>query len=206
MAFDLPPPKPGVEITLATKGMSKGITQTKGPQAVAKGFVRFGGLQVGAQWKNVSSPNANGEASIFANVSRKVAAVQLTAGISYKMHTRVRDERDSRAFEFTGSAIRKFGPVSAKLNAIFSPDDLGTTGRTLFVEAGPSLALGHGWSLSGAAGFRQRSGGADYTPFNAGVGKALGRLQFDLRYYDTDQSGLGSPYRGRIVGSAKLSF
>jgi len=206
MAFDLPPPRPAIEITLATKGMSKGITQTKGPQAIAKGFLRFGTLQLGAQWKNVSSPNANGEASVFANLSRKLGTVQLGGGISYRMHTRVRNEADSRAFEFTANASRKFGPLTARVNAIYSPNDLGTTGRSLFVEAGPSVALGHGWTVSGAAGRRGRAGGFDYTTFNAGIGKAISGLQLDLRYYDTDKSSRGVPYRARIVGSAKVSF
>lgn len=206
MMFDLPPPKPGIELVVATRGMSKGITQTNGPQAIAKGFVRFGAVQIGAQWKNVSSPSANGEASVFANASHKFGTLQLTGGIAGKFHTRVRNEANSVALELTAGASRKFGPVTARVNAIYSPDDLGLTGKSLFVEAGPSVALPHGWTLYAAAGHRHRDRGADYAAFNAGIGKSLAGLQFDVRYYDTARSGLGTPYRARIVASAKLSF
>ncbi len=206
MAFDLPPPKPGIELVVATHGMSKGMSQTDGPQAFAKGFFRIGALRIGAQWKNVDLPSANGEGAIFASAGRKVGTVQLNGGVAWKFHTRVRNEPDSTALELTASASRTFGPVTARVNAIYSPDDLGATGRSLYLEAGPSLALLKGWTLSAAAGRRQRTGGPDYTTFNAGIGKSLAGLLFDLRYYDTAQSELGSPYRARIVGSAKLSF
>ena len=32
--FDLPPPDPGIEFVVASRGMSKGIAQTDGPQAL----------------------------------------------------------------------------------------------------------------------------------------------------------------------------
>jgi hypothetical protein len=108
--------------------------------------------------------------------------------------------------ELSAGASRKFGPVSLQANAIYSPDDLGSARRSLFVEAGPALQLGSGWTASAALGHRSRRQGLDYTAFNAGVTKSIRWLQLDLRYYDTDRSEAGSPYRARIVGSARVSF
>lgn len=206
MAFDLPPPKPAIELVVANRGMTKGVAQTKGPQGIAKAFVKFGNVQVGAQWKNVSSPVTNGEGSIFVGASRKVGTVQLNGTAAWKFHTRVRGEVDSTTLELIGAASRKFGPVTVKATAIYSPDDFGAAGRTLYVEAGPSIALPKGWSLSAGLGRRQRVGAPDYTAFNAGIGKSVADVQFDLRYFDTDRSQLGYPYRARIVASAKLAF
>lgn len=205
MAFDLPPPDPGVEIVLATHGMSKGIAQTDGPQIIGRGFVRFGAVQAGVQWKNISSASSSGEGSAFVSASRKLGSLQLTGGIAYKIQTGVRGRSDSGAWEFTGSASRKFGPVTARINAVFSPDDLGSARRSLFVEAGPAAQLGNGWTASAAVGHRSRVAGTDYTAFNAGIGKAVGPVQIDLRYYDTDRSDFEN-YRGRIVALARVSF
>ena len=47
MPFDLPPPDPGIEISVATRGMSKGIAQTEGPQMIARSSVKFGDVQFG---------------------------------------------------------------------------------------------------------------------------------------------------------------
>ncbi len=38
--FDLPPPEPGIEIVVASRGMSKGVAQTEGPQLVVKPVCR----------------------------------------------------------------------------------------------------------------------------------------------------------------------
>jgi hypothetical protein len=42
MFFGLPPADPGIELTVASHGMSKGLGQTEGPQIVPRAFARFG--------------------------------------------------------------------------------------------------------------------------------------------------------------------
>jgi uncharacterized protein (TIGR02001 family) len=204
--WDLPPADPGIEIVIATRGMSKGLAQTDGPQAVIKPFVRFDWLQLGGQWKNVDSSNAEGEALVFASVSKKVGTLQLSGGVAYKVLTAVSGKVDSDSIELAAGASRKFGPVSGRISLVYSPDDLGSAKRSLYLEGGPSLQLPKGWVLSAAIGRRHRQGGADYTAFNAGISKMVEVLQLDLRYHDTAQSHLGEVYRGRIVGSVRLTF
>lgn len=206
MIADLPPADPAIEISVATRGMSKGVAQTDGPQMVARGSLRFGDLQVGSQWKNLGQSTADGEASAFVNLSHKVGSLQLNGGVTYKVLTGRRNGGDTDTIELSGGASRKFGPVTARVNAIYAWDDIGATKRSLYVEGGPSIALGDGWSLSGAVGHRSRQRGVDYTAFNAGIGKSVKFIQLDLRYYDTNRSGAGEQYHNRIVASAKLSF
>jgi uncharacterized protein (TIGR02001 family) len=206
MPFDLPPPDPAAEIFVSSHGMSKGIGQSDGPQIIPKASLRLGAVQFGAQWKNVTSTSANGEGALFANASRKIGALQLTAGVAYKFQTGVRGHPDSRSFEFTAGATRKFGRLSARINAVYSPDDLGSAKQSLYIEGGPALDIGRGWTISGAVGSRSRRDGQDYHSFNAGIGKSLKSLQLDLRYYDTDRSSVGDPYHARLVASARLSF
>lgn len=206
MVFDLPPPDPAIAVSIASRGMSKGISQTNGPQLIAKGSLRFGDVQLGGQWKNVSSTSAKGEGAAFTNVLHKFGKLQVNAGIAWKFQTGVRGKADSTSVELSAGGSRKFGPVSLQANAIYSPDDLGSARRSLFLEAGPAVQLGSGWTASAALGHRSRRRGTDYTAFNAGVTKSIRWLQLDLRYYDTTRSDAGSPYRARIVGSARLSF
>jgi len=205
MAFDLPPPDPGVEIVVATRGMSKGIAQSDGPQIVAKSSIRLDDVDFGLQWKNISSASANGEGAAFVSVSRKFGLLRLSGGIAFKFQTGIRGRTDSNAWEFTAGANRKFGRVTARINAVFSPDDLGSARRSLFVEGGPTVQLARGWTVTAAIGHRWRVDGANYTAFNAGIAKVLGPVQLDLRYYDTDRSD-SEIYRRRIVGSARVTF
>ena len=47
MPFLPPPPDPGIEIVLATKGMSKGLSQTDDAQLVVRGELAFGSFFLG---------------------------------------------------------------------------------------------------------------------------------------------------------------
>jgi hypothetical protein len=206
MFIDLPPPQPAIEVTLASRGISKGLAQTDGPQVVARGFLKLGALQLGGQWKNVTSTSADGEAALFVSGGRKVGSVQLTGGVAYKFQTGITGRPDSTSWEFSAGASRKFGPVNIRTSAVFSPDDLGSARRSMFVEGGPSVQLAKGWIASAAIGHRSRQNGADYTAFNAGISHSVKFLQLDLRYFDTNRSELGSNYHRRVVASAKLSL
>ena len=205
--WDLPPPDPGFEIIVASRGISKGIAQTDGVQVIPKGFVQIGAIQIGGQWKNVSSPVVDGEAAAFVNYTRKLGSYQLTFAAAYKFQTNVKGKTDDDSWEFTAGASRKFGKAALKVGAIYSPDDLGGARRSIYLEAGPSFDIDHTTRLSANIGRRSRVGGVDYTSFNGGITKTLFRkLTVDLRYYDTAQSHFGEVYDGRVVLSGRLAL
>ena len=208
MFLAIPAPDPTVEISVASRGYSKGIAQTDGPQIVAKGSLRVGDLRFAAQWKNITSTVADGELWLSAGVSPKLGTVQLEAGVTYKLQTgaRSRGRSNSRSIEFNGAARRKFGPVIARVNIAFSPDDLGAARRSMYVEGAVAVQLGKGWTAGAALGHRERERAPSYTSFNAGVTKSIGSLQLDLRFFDTNRSGIGDAYHARFVASAKLGF
>lgn len=207
MMFDLPPPDPGIEFVVATRGMSKGIAQTDGPQALVRPYVQLGPVQAGAQWKNLTSPVAGGEASTFVSVAPKLGQFQFNAGVAYKLLTGVRGPTDNKSWEFTGNVTRKFGKLSLRVAAIYSPDDLGSAERSLFVEGGPTLELSKSTRISGAIGRRDRVNGDDYTAFNAGIAHTLFKgVTLDARYYGNNQSDLGEFFKDRLVVSARMSF
>lgn len=206
--FILPPIDPGIELVVASRGMSKGVQQTVGePQVLPKVYIQAGDIQIGSQWKNVTSTSARGEAAAFVNVNRKVGRFQITAGAAYKFQTGVTGTPDSDSFEFTGGVSRKFGKLSVKLTGIYSPDDLGSAKRSLYLEAGPSLDLGKTLRLSANLGRRTRAGGVDYVSMNMGATKTVFRaFSVDLRYYRTNRAELGQIYKSRLVAAGRWSF
>ena len=205
--WDLPPPDPGIEFVVATRGMSKGVAQTEGPQLILKPFVQLGPVQVGAQWKNVSSAVAGGEAAIFANVAPKLGEFQLNLGVSYKFQTGVKGPTDDKSWEFNSAVTRKFGKVSMRISAVYSPDDLGGAKRSIFIEGGPTVEIDKNTRISGAIGRRDRVNGDDYTAFNAGVTRTIFKgVTLDARFYGTNRSDIGEFFEDRFVSTARLGF
>ena len=203
----LPVPLPSIEIAAASQGMSKGLRQTDGVQIFVRPEVSVGPLFVGAYYKNVTSPTTDGEAAFLVGLRHRWAGFDLTASAEYKWNPGTPAGVDRDAFEFTAAASRHFGPITPRISLTYSPDDLGATRRSLFVEAGATVNLIAGISVSAAAGHRARDGAADYSAFNAGASYAFAPfLSLDVRYYSTDQGSLGAIYRGRVVGSVRAHF
>ncbi|MEO7602796.1 MAG: hypothetical protein ABIS39_05970 [Sphingomicrobium sp.] len=66
MALDsLPPVVPAFELTLANQGMSKCVLQSDGAQFIPSASLKLHKIQIGGQWKNISTNSAKGESSIF---------------------------------------------------------------------------------------------------------------------------------------------
>lgn len=205
--IDLPPPDPGIEIVVASRGMSKGIAQTEGPQLIVKPFARLGDIQFGAQWKNVTSTVAGGEGAAFVGWSREVANFQLSLQASHKFQTGVREPTDDHSWEFTGALSRKVGAVTFRGSVVYSPDDLGPAERSFYWEAGPTLDLSKQFRLFANIGHRARRLGDDYTSFNGGVSTTIvPRMTIDLRWYDTNRGELGEAFKGRAVVTARMAF
>ena len=205
--FDLPPPDPAFEFSVVSRGMSKGIAQTEGPQVILRGFLKSGPFEAGGQWKNVTSTTARGEAAAFLNASHTFGKLRLNAGAAYKFQTGVSGPTDSDSWEFTGGATAGFGKTSLRVTAIYSPDDLGSAKRSLYLEGGPTLELSKTIRASANIGRRERKNGDDYTSFNFGVTKTFVKaIVVDVRYYDTAQSDLGENFERRVVASVRVTL
>jgi hypothetical protein len=121
--LDLPQLDPGIEISVASRGMSKGVAQSERPQLIVRPFVKLGDVQVGAQWKNVTSAVADGEAAVFVGFGRELASFQLTLQASHKFQTGVREQTDDHSWEFSGGLTRKLSRIMLRASAVYSPDD-----------------------------------------------------------------------------------
>jgi hypothetical protein len=204
--FDLPSPDPAIEISAFSQGMSKGLRQTHGVQIVVRPEVAVGPLVALGYYKNVSGP-ADGEAGAGIGLRRRLGSVDFAASALYKWNTSGPPGADRGALELSAVASRRIGPVTPRVSVTWSPDDLGGTRNSLFVEGGASIGLFAGASLSANIARRSRDGGPDYTAFNAGATYAITRnISAELRYYDTAQSRLGAIYEPRLVASIRARF
>jgi uncharacterized protein (TIGR02001 family) len=204
--FDLPPPAPVIEFILSSRGISKGLAQTDGPQLRVQGEVAFGPIYVGAYAKNVDSSTSDGEAAAFVGAETGLAGFDFDMKAAWKRAIDPAPGSDVNSLELQGSASRKIGRLTPKLSVTWSPDDVGSTGETLFAEAGAGYRLGKALTASAAIGRRERTGGADYTAWNAGIAWAPAKpLVLDVRYYDTN-GGDSFPYRARVVVSGRVKF
>lgn len=207
MYLALPPPDPSIEVVVASRGYSKGLAQTDGPQLLVRGEAASGPLFLGAYWKNVTSPVLDGEAGVLVGARGSLSGFDLQGTAAYKHSTGIDGPTDGDAFEFVASASRHFGVATVRLAVTWSPDELGATGKSLYLEAGAGVEIGEGTTASANIGRRERAGGSDYTSFNLGLTQRLTpNVIAELRYYDTAQSALGDTYRGRLVASARLRF
>ena len=203
--IDLPPPQPHFEIVLASEGMSKGLAQTEDGQALARVELDAGGFLAGGQLKNVTSPDAEAEAGLFLGYRGRLGRVEIAGTVTYKSWLWRHRPADAEAVEFSLSANRTWGRFTPRVTANYTPDDLGTTGASLFLETGLAFRLTQRLSVSVFAGRRERESQPDYTAFNLGMTVSIGRhLSADLRYHDTDRSALGRSYRERVVLSLRI--
>lgn len=197
---------PAIEFDVSSVGMSKGIAQTTGPQYLARGELDFGSFFVGAYAKNVDSSTSDGEAGALVGLRTKAEGFDLSASAAWKRAIDPAPTANADALEVNATASRKLGRAAVRLSAIWSPDDLGSTRQTLFVEAGASYRITGTLSASAAVGKRRRGGGPDYDAWNAGLTWNPAKpLAIDVRYYDTD-GGDAQPYRPRLVLSARARF
>ena len=200
------PPKPAVELSVATEGISKGLRQTEGPQVVGALRLNAKPAYVGVSYKNVDSAVSDGEAAAFVGADGKFGGFELKSRAALKISEDWPDT-DPTAGEFTVEAIRKLGPVKANLLLVYSPDDLGSTEQTLFAEAGAAYEIFKGTEVVGALGRRERDGGPDYTAFNFGLSQAVTKqIAVDVRYYDTDEHEQGENYEGRVVARVRVKL
>ena len=88
-----------------------------------------------------------------------------------------------------------------------SGSHLGSSGESLYYEAGLSWQVRPRTRLSGGVGLRERDGGPDYISFNGGITQQLvPHVEADLHYYSTDRDALGAAFGGRLIASLRASF
>ena len=189
------------------KACRRGILQSEGAQFIIRASLKVRPFTLGAQWKNISTNSAKGEASGSIGWSGKAASLEVGASAAYNVLTSASGSGNRRSVELSVNLSRKIGKLALRGSAVFSPDDPGATKQSLYVEGGPSLDLPARIRLSANLGHRWRDGSPDYTSYNIGVSRpVLKLLTADVRLYDTNRGELGRTYERRLIGSLRLAI
>lgn len=207
MGFDLPPPNPSIELSIASRGYSKGVAQTDGVQAIVRPELAFGSVWIGAYAKNVTSPQFDGEAGALVGYRKTFGKTELSGSAAIKQLIAPAAGVDKTALELVFAVTRAIGDLKPRVRLTYSPDDLGSTGRTAFWEAGGSYQIDKNTSVTAGVGLRRRDGSPDYASFNAGLARTLaGPFTAEVLLYDTNKHRLGDEYRRRMVVSLRARF
>lgn len=200
MFFDLPPPDPSFEISVASRGYSKGVAQTEGIQVLLRPEVSFGPLRVGAYGKNIDSPDLDGETGGSVSFRKTIQEIELSTSATVKHSFGAKAGVDDLALELNAAATYSLGKLKPRVSLTYSPNDLGGTGRTYWWEAGSSYQFDKKTAASIGIGIRERTGGSDYTSFTAGLTRTFGNIfTAEIRLYDTSRHELGVNYERRAV-------
>lgn len=203
----LPPPDPGVEISIATTGMSKGLSQTDGVQVVGRGELALGKIFISALAKNLDAPVTEGEFQLTSGGRFKIRKADITMSVAYKRWLDTTGHPDAEAAELAISASRAFGKLTPRAQLIYSPDDLGSTTYSIYAETGLGWKPVRDLTLSGNIGRRRRGNGLEYTAGNIGIAYAVHKyFTAEVRLFDTNKSDVDEPYERRLVGLVRAKF
>ncbi len=187
----------------------RGISQTDNDPSV------FGGVDLtimkigyaGTWLSNVDFGNGTDfEYDIYAGIKPTVGPATLDLGVIRYGYSGSPKGSHQDYWEFKAAGSVPAGPVTLGVAAYYSPEFFGKTGDAVYYEANAAASIPNTkFSVSGALGYQQVKGPADYTTWNAGVGYALtDHIGLDLRYWDTDKHSFGKIYKSRAVASIKL--
>jgi len=103
--------------------------------------------------------------------------------------------------------MRDFGAVDTRLRLEHSPDGLGSTLATTWVEARLRWPVTDRLRASVVLGRREQENAPDYAGWNVGMAYALNdTTALDLRWHGNDAEVGGTQFEDALVASVLLSF
>lgn len=188
----------------------RGISQTDRDPSVYGGVDATMGMFYAGVWaSNVDFGNGtDAEFDIYAGFTPTVGAVSLDFAAVYYGYIDQPSGSNEDYWEFKAAASVPAGPATLGAAVYYSPEFFGKTGDATYFEVNGEVPLGDSkFALSGALGYQQVKGPADYTTWNVGIGYQLtDNIGLDLRYHDTDEHKFGKIYDSRVVGGIKVSW
>lgn len=183
-------------VALTTDYIFRGVTQTSGNPAIQGSFDYTNGLFYAGVWgSNVDfGADETMEADVYLGVRPVLGPVTFDFGVIgyfYPGSTDVAGEYDYQE----AKAAASFAPMeNLTLGGAlyYSPEFFGETGDAVYAELNGAYAFSDAFSVSGAFGNQDVDATGDYDTWNVGAAYAVSGFKLDLRYFDTDISGLDS--------------
>lgn len=203
-------PKFAFNVGANTDYVFRGISQTDEDPSVFGGVDATYGIAYAGTWlSNVDfGSGTDVEFDLYAGIRPTAGPVTFDLGVLYYGYTGQPKGSNEDYWEGKVAASVPVGKATLGAAFFYSPEFFGKTGDATYYEVNGALPIGETkFTVSGALGYQQVKGPADYTTWNLGVGYALtDHIGLDVRYFDTDEHKLGSIYDSRVVGGIKLTF
>ncbi|WP_051329926.1 TorF family putative porin [Niveispirillum irakense] len=189
----------------------RGYSQTGEDPAFQAGLTASheSGFFAGVWGSNVdfgTGSDADVEVDLFAGYTNTVNDLTYTVTALYYTYPGASSDLEYDYFEAGLDLVYSIGDVSISGKVYYSPKFFGTAGGDAwYLSPGFSYALTDMITINYAVGFNELENGADYKDWNAGVALKFEPFVVDLKYYDTDVSGVKEA-DSRFVASLTYAF
>lgn len=193
-------------VSVTSDYVFRGLTQTDKDPAIQGGvdFSTDSGWYGGAWASNVDfGDSTDAEVDIYGGYTTEAGGFAWDFGAIAYTYVGAPDGVSYDTVELKAAASRAIGPATFGGAIYWSPDSWGVDGTQTYYEFNAAYALNDKIELSGAIGRQTYDPGADYTTWNLGGTYALtDKLGLDVRYHDTNISGVGE----RVNVSLRYGF
>ncbi|WP_298162039.1 hypothetical protein [Brevundimonas sp.] len=196
------------EAGAGTDNRSKGATKSAdAPYVFGEVEWATAGFYVDTEFETIDSSGSSVETELEAGWQFAAAGLDFDTSVSRKWRLGADAGADDEAWEYQFDILRDFGPVDTRLRLEHSPDGLGSTRATTWVEARLRWPLADRLRASITLGRREQDNAPDYTGGNAGIAWAVtDTTALDLRWHVTDAAGQGLQYEDGLVASVLVAF
>lgn len=182
-------------VSMTTDYVFRGVTQTDNGPAIQGSFDWSNDMAYAGAWaSNVDDfgADASMELDLYVGVTPTTGPVAWDIALVGYFYPGASDD----GFEFdyfegiVGASFEVSEQVSVGGTVAFTPEYFGETGEGLYVGVNGAFAVNDALSFSAEYGNQDVDTLGDYDTWNLGVTHAMHGFSFDLRYHDTDISGL----------------
>lgn len=182
-------------VSMTTDYVFRGITQTDNGPAIQGSFDWSQDMVYAGAWaSNVDDfgVDASMELDLYVGLTPTTGPVSWDlALVGYFYPGAVDDGFESDYFEgIVGASIDVSEQFSVGAEAAFTPEYFGDSGEALYLGVNGAFAFNDATSVSAEFGNQDFDLGGDYDTWNLGVSHAMHGFGIDLRYHDTNISGL----------------
>ena len=197
------------ELGAGTDNRSKGASKS-GSDPYVFGDVQWNGANgfyADVEFETIDSSGSHVETEAEAGWQFASAGLEFDSSVSRKWRPGADAGQDDDSWEFQFDVMRDFGAVDARLRLEHSPDGLGSTRATSWIETRLRWPIAERLRASVALGRREQDNAPDYNGWNAGVAYALtDETALDLRWHGTDAEAEGAQFEGALVASIQIAF
>lgn len=189
-------------VALTSDYQFRGLTQSDGELAVQGGFDYSSGIFYAGVWASSVNFGATGttetvsvETDLYAGITPRTGPITWDLGIIGYFYPNADDEVvGGNELDFFEAKIGASMDVTSQFRlgaaVYYSPDFVAESGDATYIEVNGAYAINDAFKVSGAYGAQDSDFTGDYNTWNLGVTHAMHGFEIDLRYHDTDITGV----------------